>query len=108
MNELNRFINNDPNAIVLMGFFSGLLFSSISWGIIYVILFLILWEILYFGYLDANGKPWDMDYRVTVVMAALLGYLTGAFFHDADDHYNSLTKFRDDCDHYGKECGWFN
>ena len=104
---MNQFINEDPYAFVLMGFLSGVLFSGVSWGIVYVILFLIISEILYFGYVSANGRLWDIDLRITVLMAALLGYLAGAFFHHDDDHYDSWCRFREDYDRWGKEMGWY-
>lgn len=107
MDKITDFAENSPYAIVLMSFLSGILFSGISWGLIYVILFLILWEILYFGYISANGRLWDMDYRITVFMAAVLGYLAGAFFHYNDDHHESWSKFCNDCDYWGREMGWF-
>jgi hypothetical protein len=103
MENINDFIDKSPYSYVLMGFLSGLLFSGISWGIVYVILFLILSEILYFGYLSANDYMWDFDLRATVLLAALLGYLTGAFFHDMDDHYESWCKFKKDYDGWVKE-----
>lgn len=108
MNQLNDFVENSPYLLVLSSFLSGLLFSGISWGIVYVILFLIFWEICYFGYVSANGRTWDMDYRITVLMAALLGYLVGAFFHDQDDHWDSWNHFKNNCDYYGKDFGWFS
>lgn len=108
MESLNSFINDDPMAIVLMGFMSGLLFSGISWGIIYIILFLILWEILYFGYLNVNDRAWDFSHRLIVILATILGFLIGRFFHNDDDHEKSCQKFKEDMDYYGKEFGWFH
>ena len=107
MDEFNDWINNDPMAYVLASFLAGLLFSGTSWGIIYVLLFLVLWEILYFCYSDANNMLWNPDERLLLVLAALLGYLTGAFFHDDDNHYEAYHKFKDDIDYYGKEFDWF-
>lgn len=106
MENINYFINNDPFAPVLASFLAGLLFSSVSFGIIYVIIFLIIWEIFYFGYLDVNDKIWSLDDRVTVILAAFLGFLLGRFFHDDDDHQESFDKFCKDANYYGKQCGW--
>ena len=108
MERINFFVNNDPMALVLMGFMSGLLFSSTAWGIVYVIIFLIIWEILYFGYLDVNNCHWDFQLRLTVILAAILGYLTGRFFHFTDDHLNHCKDFKKDLNQYGKDFGWFN
>ena len=108
LNRLNCEINNDPNYTILMALFTGLLFSGISWGIIYVIIFLILWELLYFGYLNANGKSWNLQIRLTIILAGILGYLFGSVLHDDDDHYKDCCDFKDDMNYYGKEFGWFD
>jgi hypothetical protein len=105
--SLNNFINNDPMALVLMSFLSGLLFSSSSNGIIFVLLFLIFWEFLYYGYLSVNSKRWDWQLRITILLAAVLGYLVGAStIHDNDDHLESCKKFPKEIKHYAKECDW--
>lgn len=108
MEAVNCFINNDPMAVVLISFMTGLLFSAVSWGLIYVLLFLIIWEILYYGYLNANDRAWGFDHRITVIMAALLGFLLGRFFHDDDDHFSSCSEFKDDVNKYGDDFAWFN
>lgn len=108
VNKINCFAQNDPMAVVLSSFLAGLLFSGVSFGIVYVILFLIFWEFLYFGYLSCNERRWDFDYRILVILAAFLGFLVGAFFHDADDHYESFNKFKDDMEYYGKEFEWYS
>ena len=107
LNKLNCEIYNNPNYTILMALITGILFSAISWGIIYVILFLIIWEILYYGYLNVNNKEWDFLFRVTVILAALLGFLYGRALHDDDDHYEDCNKFKEDVNNYGKNFGWF-
>lgn len=105
--RFNREIETKMEYSVMIGFMTGLLFSGISWGIIYAILFLTIWEIIYAAYLNANGKGWDLDDRVTVILATFLGYLTGAIFHDQDDFHQHKEDFFKDMDKYGKDCGWF-
>jgi len=107
LRSLNCQIKNDPNFTILMSLIVGFLFAGISWGIIYVIIFLILWEIAYFAYLNCNNKKWDLEVRVTVILAAFLGFLLGTNLHDKDDHYESCKKFKKDMKHYGKEFEWF-
>lgn len=107
MEKVNHFIYNEPMIPVLLSFLTGLLFSGISWGIVYVVLFLIIWEVIYFGYLSANHRPWIMDDRLLIILAAFLGFLTGAFFHENDSYWDDYKKFNDDADYYGKEFGWF-
>ena len=105
MNTLNQFINNDPMALVLMSYISGLLFAGVSFGIVYVILFLLFWEMLYYGYLNVNGRRWDWQLRITIIAAAILGFLVGAStIHDNDDHLSSCKNFPKEMKHYAKEC----
>jgi len=106
MESINHFVNNDPFAPVLASFLAGLLFSAVSFGIVYLIIFLIIWEIFYFGYLDVNDRKWSLDDRVLVIFAALLGFLVGRFFHDDDDHGESFTRFHKDMNYYGEQFGW--
>lgn len=107
INKLNYEIENDPNFTVASSLILGFLFSGISWGFIYVIIFLIIWEFLYFAYLHSNYRTWDLNERITIILAALLGYIMGAIFHDDDDFYEHQENFKKDWDHYGKEFGWF-
>jgi hypothetical protein len=106
--KLNCEIYNDPNYTILMALLTGILFSGISWGIIYVIIFLILWEIAYYAYLNVNEKYWDFLFRVTVILAAFLGFLYGSILHEKDDHYENCNKFKEDINYYGKEFDWFH
>ena len=108
LSKLNCDINNDPNYTVLMSLIVGILFSGISWGLVYVILFLILWEILYFGYLDSNGKVWNLNSRVTIILAALLGFIYGRALLGEDDHYEDYKDFHKNMEYYGKEFEWYD
>lgn len=105
-NNLAYELNTDPNFIVASAILGGILFSGISWGFLYVIFFLIIWEFLYYAYTDCNAKIWDAELRLTVILGALLGYLAGANLHGIDDHLSSCQNIWDDCDKYGKACGW--
>ena len=108
LSKLNCEINTDPNYTVASALIAGFLFAAISWGIVYVIIFLIFWEILYFGYLNVYEEKWNFNLRATVILAAILGYLLGREFDDNNDHIEDCNKFKDDVDYYGKEFGWFN
>ena len=41
--ELNKEINTNPNYTIIASICGGILFSGISWGIVYVALFLFFW-----------------------------------------------------------------
>jgi len=106
-NKLNCDIQNDKGYVVIAALISGILFSGISFGLVYVILFLLIWEFLYFAYLHANYRKWNLGDRILVILAAILGFLLGRFLHEDDDHNADLDKFMDDYEYYGKEFGWF-
>lgn len=93
-------IENDPNFQIASAILMGFLLSGISWGFVYVILFLIIWEIGYFAYTDCNDKEYDLLFRVTLALAAFLGYLAGRNFHDMDDHYQDCCDFFQHCKYY--------
>jgi len=106
MESLNWSIENDPGIVVIMSLIWGILFSNITYGLAYLILFLLIWEILYFGYLDCNDKKWVLFDRILVFLAAILGFMLGRFMHDNDDHGEDFNKFKDSCSHYLKDFGW--
>ena len=105
-NQLNCVIENDKGYVFIAALISGILFSEISYGLVYVILFLLIWEFLYFAYLHANYKKWELIDRVLVILGAVLGFLLGRFMHENDDHGSDLDKFKNDCEYYGKQFGW--
>lgn len=107
-NDLNYEITNNPNYTALSSFMFGILFSGISYGLVYVIIFIILTEFLYYGYLDCNDKNWIAEQRLLVIAAGLLGFFLGRFLLDDDDHHGEFIKFQNDYHHYGRECGWFD
>ena len=105
LNNWNCVIENDPG--IMNALMVGILFSGISFGLVYVIIFLLIWEFLYFGYLHANHRHWIMLDRVLVILSAILGFLLGRFLHEDDNHVEEYHKFFDDVDYYGKDFGWF-
>tara|TARA_R110001599_G_scaffold130823_3_gene306274 strand:- start:271 stop:603 length:333 start_codon:yes stop_codon:yes gene_type:complete len=107
LSKLSCAIENEPGYSFIMSFILGILFSEISFGLVYVILFLILWEFLYFAYLHANYKRWHLIDRVLIILGAVLGFLLGRFLHEDDDHAKDFDKFQNDYEYYGKQFGWF-
>lgn len=108
MEKWNCAINNEIEYAYIMSLIGGILFSGISYGLLYVIVFLIIWEVLYFMYLDSNARRWEPIERITVILFAILGFLLGRLLHDDDDHQGECDQFFKDCNHYGKEFGWFS
>jgi hypothetical protein len=102
-----KWLEDDIYINMTASFIGGFLFSGISWGIIYVILFLIVYEFLYFIYKHANHDCYPMEDRIGLVVAALLGYVLGAIFHQKDDFADHTYKFWDDCYEYGKNFDWW-
>jgi len=99
---------NDPQYSIIASFIIGILFSGISFGLAYVIVFIILWELLYYIYLDSNNRQYNGEVRLLMALYGIAGFLLGRFLHDDDDHYEEFIKFQNDYDYYGRECGWFD
>ena len=105
METIHDFVTNDPRSFIIMSFILGFLLNQLNWGIIYLILFLIFWEILYFGYLDCNNYHYSFQYRMTLISAGILGFLLGRWLHDDDDHFGSCKDFCKDIKKYREDCG---
>lgn len=70
--------NNTTTSQIIIAFVMGLLFSPFNMGLIYIILYLILNEILF--YIFSNGKCpryWDIFERCGVVCSTVLGFIIG-------------------------------
>ena len=86
--------------------FGGILFAGFSWGFVFFIIFILVWEFGYWIYTGYKNKPWDCAARVGIVLAALLGFIMGRTLHNKADHckdYNDFKNYMNDC---FKECGW--
>ena len=107
--EIDRGLKaGEPQYTFIMTLIVGILCSGISFGLVYVIAFIIVWEFLYFGYCDCNGKNYDDVDRIIIALGGLLGFLLGRFMLDQDDHLAEFKKFQKDYHHYGREFGWFD
>jgi hypothetical protein len=92
----------DPMYWLGASFFSGFLFSTWSWGILYLFTFLILWEIGYYIYCSCV-KGLDDYYlmiRIGIVAGALMGFLIGRAITENDDHEKSIEEFWDTVNKY--------
>jgi len=92
--RMKRDINEDPMYWIGAAFFSGFLFSSWSWGIVYVILFLIVYEIFYFAFCRYRLSKYDLLSRIGIVAGAFMGFLIGRAITEDDDHEKSIQEFR--------------
>lgn len=93
--RMKRDIDEDPMYWIGASFFSGVLFSSWSWGILYLISFLILYEIMYYVYCYSWGKltGYDLQIRIGMVAGAMMGFLIGRCITEDDDHDQSIKDF---------------
>lgn len=102
-----KWLEDDIYVNMTASFIIGFLCSGISWGIVYAILFLLIYEFFYFAYKHANSKCYVVFDRVGLIVAALFGYVLGAIFHQKDDFADHTDQFWKDCDKYGKDFDWW-
>jgi len=108
MEYINNEIDNNPGYTAISSMIIGILFSGVSFGLVYVIIFILLWEFLYFGYLDCNNKKYNVEDRIIIALSGIMGFLLGRFLHSDDDHYEEFRKFQNVYEYYKKEFGWFD
>jgi hypothetical protein len=61
----------------ILGFCSGLIFSPWSYGFIFFLLFLIVWEVLYAYATKMHPSQWGIVERIIVIEIAILGWVIG-------------------------------
>lgn len=92
--RMKRDLNEDPMYWIGAAFFSGFLFSSWSWGVVYIILFLIVYEIFYFMFCCYQKRNYNIMIRIGIVAGAFMGFLIGRNIIEDDDHEKSIRDFR--------------
>ena len=95
--RMKRDLNEDPAYWLGASFFSGFLFATWTWGIVYLILFLIIYEVGYFIYkssIKENGNEYNFMIRLGIVAGAIMGFLIGRAITENDDHEKSIKDFR--------------
>ena len=91
-----RDIYEDPAYWLGAAFFSGFLFSGWSWGILYLVSFLIVYEIFYYTYCRYKViNDWDLQIRIGILAGTLMGFLIGRHIIEEDDHQKSINEFCD-------------
>ena len=97
--HMKKDINEDPMYWIGSAFFSGFLFATWSWGILYLLVFLILYEIGYYVYCYSSDKltNYNLLIRIGIVLGAVAGFLIGRAITENDDHEKSIKEF---CNHF--------
>lgn len=90
MDDMVYDINTDPIYPLGASFFGGILFSSLSWGIIFYFLFLLIYFIAYYQYTQYNNLPWHLDQQIGIFAASLFGFLIGREIIGKGDHKKSI------------------
>ncbi len=67
--------NKDVVAQLILSFCLGILFAPFTYGFIYYLIFLILYEIILF----AMSKPWNYELRIGVFAFSLIGFIIGRY-----------------------------
>ena len=92
--RMKRDLNEDPAYWLGASFFSGFLFATWSWGIVYLLIFLIIYEIGYFIYQQQKDQEYDWVIRLGIVAGAIMGFLIGRAITQDDDHEKDIRDFR--------------
>ncbi len=76
VNNLKEFSRSfTPLSEVLISFSMGVLLSPISFGLFWFLLFLIIYEVIY--YCLVHKAFWDSNTRACVVIYSILGWIVG-------------------------------
>lgn len=68
---------NTPMCQVIFSFFIGLLLSPWSYGIFFVVISIIIYELLFYFFTKGNPLYFNSFVRTSVVCSYVLGYITG-------------------------------
>jgi hypothetical protein len=63
-----------------VGLVTGFVTAPYSWGILWVIIFLILWEILFAAHTKMSPKWWSPVGRAVIVLGYIFGWIMGRLF----------------------------
>ena len=69
--------NYTKMAQVISSLVLGILFSPFSYGLFFLFVFLIFYEILYYIFTLGDPKYYDVETRVGVINGYILGYIIG-------------------------------
>jgi len=91
---MSKDINEDPMYWLGASVFSGVLFSTWSWGIVYLLIFIVFYEVIYFAVCKYHIKtPYCAEMRIGLVAGSIFGFLIGRAITETDNHSECITDF---------------
>jgi hypothetical protein len=69
---------------LLVGFVAGIIMAPYSYGFLYLIIFLFIWEILFAWWTSMNKKYWSWQGRLGIILASILGWFIGKISVDQE------------------------
>lgn len=87
-------IYHDPQYALGASFFAGILFSPLSWGIVFYFLFLFIWSLAYWVYCKYTDSVWILAEQVGLFAASLFGFLLGRTIIEEDDYQDDIKYFK--------------
>ena len=92
--RMSRDINEDPMYWLGASIFSGLLFSTWSFGIVYVLISIVFYEFIFCVACYYRGKTnYCIQMRIGLVAGSIFGFLIGRAITKTDDHYECIDDF---------------
>lgn len=80
MDYIRGFVVNPKSTLLYQIIFAvamGITFSPWSYGLVYYIIFVMIWELLYGYFLSFDFNVWNPLERLGVVLAGFLGWIIG-------------------------------
>ena len=87
-------IINNPMYWLGASFFSGILFSTWSWGLAYLLVGLIIYEIGYYMYCRYQNYQHNLQIRIGILAGAIMGFLIGRSITGTENHYESFSDLK--------------
>lgn len=99
--RMNKDINEDPMYWLGASLFSGVLFSTWSWGIVYLLFFTVFYEVIYFVVCKYRIKtPYNAEMRIGMIAGSIFGFLIGRAITETDDHQDCISEFISNAKYY--------
>jgi hypothetical protein len=92
---IDFFGRNDKSTLAFeltVAFVSGVIFSPWSWGFIYFLLFLIVYELFLVWASKCQSPYWNLHSRILVVVFSLFGFIIGRLLAGHSDPLKSKRK----------------